>query len=150
MCLSRNNIFFFNFTYPLRCLRVPQVEYHWPSLYTDWTIPAPRSEVEGKAKLSVCLIKHHAMETYGKSESTAPSILNLCTRTWMISFKTPPLDLGETCQRYPLERSSVGPQSRSGSDEGETNIYCCRETNPHSPCGLAVTSSLYRLRYASS
>jgi hypothetical protein len=35
-CLSRNNIYFFNFTYPLRCLRVPpgvhvpQVEYHWP------------------------------------------------------------------------------------------------------------------------
>jgi hypothetical protein len=29
-CLSWNNIFiiFFNFTYPLRCLRVPQVEYH--------------------------------------------------------------------------------------------------------------------------
>jgi hypothetical protein len=24
-----------NFTYPLRCLRVPPVEYHWPSLYTD-------------------------------------------------------------------------------------------------------------------
>jgi hypothetical protein len=22
-------MFFFNFTYPLRCLRVPQVEYHW-------------------------------------------------------------------------------------------------------------------------
>jgi hypothetical protein len=34
VCLSRNNIIF-NFTYPLRCLRVPpgvrlpQVEYHW-------------------------------------------------------------------------------------------------------------------------
>jgi hypothetical protein len=28
-CLSWNNIFFFNFTYPLRCLRVPQVDYHW-------------------------------------------------------------------------------------------------------------------------
>jgi hypothetical protein len=28
MCLSWNNIFIFNFTYPLRCLRVPQVEYH--------------------------------------------------------------------------------------------------------------------------
>jgi hypothetical protein len=29
-CLSRNNILiFFNVTYPLRCLRVPQVEYHW-------------------------------------------------------------------------------------------------------------------------
>jgi hypothetical protein len=29
-CLSWNNIFIsFNFTYPLRCLRIPQVEYHW-------------------------------------------------------------------------------------------------------------------------
>jgi hypothetical protein len=33
------DVFFFNFTYPLRCLRVPpgvrvpQVEYHWSSIY---------------------------------------------------------------------------------------------------------------------
>jgi hypothetical protein len=25
-------MFFFNYTYPLRCLRVPQVEYHWPKV----------------------------------------------------------------------------------------------------------------------
>jgi hypothetical protein len=40
-CLSWNNIYiyiFFNFTYPLRCLRVPQVEYHWPRQYTHWAI----------------------------------------------------------------------------------------------------------------
>jgi hypothetical protein len=29
MCLSGNNIFGFFFTYPLRCLCIPQVEYHW-------------------------------------------------------------------------------------------------------------------------
>jgi hypothetical protein len=28
LCLSWINIFFLNFTYPLRCLRVPSVEYH--------------------------------------------------------------------------------------------------------------------------
>jgi hypothetical protein len=35
MCLSWNNIFYYYFTYPLRCLRVLQVEYHclrWPTL----------------------------------------------------------------------------------------------------------------------
>jgi hypothetical protein len=26
-------IFFFSFTYPVRCLRVPQVEYHWSRRY---------------------------------------------------------------------------------------------------------------------
>jgi hypothetical protein len=30
MCLSLYNIYiYFYFTYPLRCLRVPQVKYHW-------------------------------------------------------------------------------------------------------------------------
>jgi hypothetical protein len=34
-CLSWNNIyFFFNFTYPLRCLRVPQVEYHCSRIWS--------------------------------------------------------------------------------------------------------------------
>jgi hypothetical protein len=34
MCLSWNNIYFFVIVRtPLRCLRVPQVEYHWVSVY---------------------------------------------------------------------------------------------------------------------
>jgi hypothetical protein len=44
-CLSWNNIFiFFNFTYPLRCLRlppggcVPQVEYHWYRAYAIYVL----------------------------------------------------------------------------------------------------------------
>jgi hypothetical protein len=32
-----------------------------------------------KVKLSLCLTKHHAMETYGGSGGVAPSILDLGT-----------------------------------------------------------------------
>jgi hypothetical protein len=33
-----------------------------------------------KKKLSLCLIKHHAMNTFGESRGVAPLILNLGTR----------------------------------------------------------------------
>jgi hypothetical protein len=29
-------MYFFNITYPLRCLRVPQVEYHWIKPLSQW------------------------------------------------------------------------------------------------------------------
>jgi hypothetical protein len=40
-----------------------------------------------KVKLSLCLTKHHAMNTYWRSGGIAPRILNLSTRwRWMVSF----------------------------------------------------------------
>lgn len=41
----------------------------------------------GKVKMPLCLIKHHAMNTYGRGEGTTPCILNLNTRQrYVVSF----------------------------------------------------------------
>jgi hypothetical protein len=67
--LSWNNIYsFFNFTYPLRCLRVPQVEYHWLRWrvnnscawrkQTDYTVPvSPRHPALSLPGVSLQLIE---------------------------------------------------------------------------------------------
>jgi hypothetical protein len=50
-CLSWNNIFFFfNFTYPLRCVRVPQVEYHW-SKSRYWRKDRGKHKSDGKTRM---------------------------------------------------------------------------------------------------
>jgi len=69
-----------------------------------------------KVKLSLGLTKHHAMNTYWRSEGTVPRILNLGTRcNWVVSFTPWPL-----YSRYPLDRKldrSQSPPGRGGPNE---------------------------------
>jgi len=65
------------------------------------------------------------------SESVAPRILNLSTRSkWVASLMTRPL--------YPrwknsLDRRLGGPQGRSGRGRGQKNSCLCQESNPGHP-----------------
>jgi hypothetical protein len=41
---------------------------------------AEKIKLKVKVKLSLCLTKHNAMKTYGRSGGIASGILDLCTR----------------------------------------------------------------------
>jgi hypothetical protein len=72
--------------------------------------------MEGKkVKLSLCLIKHHAMKMYWGSGGIDPHILDLSTR-WRLVVRLPPMPLyiQRKSPRYPLDRWLGVPQSRSG------------------------------------
>jgi hypothetical protein len=71
---SWNNMYMLilNFTYPLRCLCVPPVEYHC----SKWSKVAPAS-------------KPHAVKAHRESGGIAPRILNFDTRwKWLVSARS--------------------------------------------------------------
>jgi len=73
-------------------------------------------------KLSLCLTKHHTMETYWGSGGIAPRIFHLDTRwRWVVSFTLRPLYLQEH-PRYPSDGRLVKPQSRCGRGSEEKKI----------------------------
>jgi hypothetical protein len=76
-------------------------------------------------KLSLCLIKHHAIKTYSGSEGIAPRVLNLSARwKWAVSL-TP---------RYTLDRRLELLAKRIPSS--------CRESNLSRPARSLVTIPL--------
>jgi len=70
------------------------VRYFWRTLYKTWKV---------KVKLTLCLTKHRAMETYWRSRGIAPRILDLSTRwEWMVSFTPRPLYSHGKSPSYPF------------------------------------------------
>jgi hypothetical protein len=69
--------------------------------------------VEG-VKIFLCLIKHHAVNAYGKIKKT-PRIINLSTK---LSFKSRPFYL-----RCPLDKSLGGPQKGADALEKRQIFY---------------------------
>jgi hypothetical protein len=103
-----------------------------------------------KLKLSLCLAKHRAMKTYWRSGSIAPSILDIGTRRWMVSFTPQPLYPQEKSTWYPLDRRLGGPQSRSGHGGEEKNSPApagnrTLELRSSSPQPSAIPTELSRL-----
>jgi hypothetical protein len=63
-----------------------------------------------QVKLYLCLVKHHAMKTYGGVEVYVHELLcSALDWRWVVHFTHRPL-----YTRYPLERMLGGPQSRPG------------------------------------
>jgi hypothetical protein len=83
-------------------------------------------------KLTLCLIKHYAMKTYGKVEVKLHHF-DLGTR-WrrVVRFTPRPLYARGRWALYSLDRRLSGSQSRSGRYGVDENISPCRESNPGS------------------
>jgi hypothetical protein len=63
-----------------------------------------------QVKLSLCLAKHHAMNTYWGSGGIAPCIINICTIwRWIFSFTLWPLYHRRKSPSYPFNRWLGGP-----------------------------------------
>jgi hypothetical protein len=76
-----------------------------------------------KAKLSLCLIKHHAMNRYRVAEVYNFTILDPSNRwRWVVSFTLRPLYTRGNGPQHPLDRGLGGPQSRSGRSGGEKSF----------------------------
>jgi hypothetical protein len=76
-----------------------------------------------KLKLSLCLTKHHAIQTYEGSKVTSPRIVNVGTRwSWVVNFTPRPLYPRCTSPLYPLNRRLGGLQSQSGCGGEEKNF----------------------------
>jgi hypothetical protein len=104
-----------------------------------------------KAKLSLCLTKHHAMKAYWGSERISPRILDLGTRLrWVVRFTLRPLYPQVKSLWYPLDRRLNGPQSRSGRCGEEKNSQPLSEIEPCNPDRPARSPALYRLSYHGS
>jgi len=85
-----------------------------------WPCHLVRLKVE--VNLSLCFIKHHAMNTYWRSGGIAPHIPNLGARwKWVASFTPRPLYPWVKNTRYSLDRSLYGPQSWSGCGGKQKN-----------------------------
>jgi hypothetical protein len=83
---------------------------------------------------SLCLTKHHAINTYWGIVGVAPRNLDLGTRwRWVVSFTPRPLYPQGKSPRYPLDRRRGGPQSRSGCGGEEKIPSPRRESNPRTP-----------------
>jgi hypothetical protein len=71
-------------------------------------------------KLSLCLMKHNAVKTYGEWTS----ILNVGSRwRWVVIFTVRPVYPRGKCPRYPLDRRLGRPHSQSGSGGEEKNPF---------------------------
>jgi hypothetical protein len=104
-----------------------------------------------KVKLSLCLTKHHAMNTYWGNGDTAPRILRPGTRgRWVISFTTRPLYTQWKNPWYPLDRRLGGLQSRSGNGVKEKNSQPPPGIELRSSDRPARSQSLHRLIYPRS
>jgi hypothetical protein len=90
-----------------------------------------------KVKLSLCLIKHHAMKTYGGVRYSF-TILDLGTR-WSVVILVPwPLYPWAKSARYALSRRLGGPQRLSGLWSREKSLSPARHqiqaVQPIAPC----------------
>jgi hypothetical protein len=102
-----------------------EADHSPPSVKNVWSCtstPLYIFMVKGKkAKLSLCLTKHHAMKAYWGSGGVAPCILNFRTTCrWVISFTPQPLYTQGKNTQYPLDRRLGGPQSWSIHSGEET------------------------------
>jgi hypothetical protein len=62
------------------------------------------------------------MKAYWGSGSVAPLIIDLGTRwSWMVSFRSRPLDRQGKSPWYPLNKELGGPQNRSGRGGEDKN-----------------------------
>jgi hypothetical protein len=90
-------------------------------------------------KLSLCLIGHYAMKTYGRAHID-PHFLDLGTTwRWADSVTPRPLYPRGKSPRYPLDRRLGEPQSRSGR-RGEENSWPYRDTNSDPSVAQPVAS----------
>jgi hypothetical protein len=79
-----------------------------------------------KVKLSLDLLKHCVMKTYGEWRYSS-TILDLGTRwRWMVSITPRQLYLQRNNPRYPLYRRLRGPQNRSKCNGEQKNILPLR------------------------
>jgi hypothetical protein len=79
-----------------------------------------------KVKLSLCVINHHAMKTYGGSERVASRIVNLGARwSWVIGFT-----LRSLYSRGKSPWRLGGPYGRFEHIRDENDHCICRESSP--------------------
>jgi hypothetical protein len=99
-----------------------------------------------KVKLSLCLVKHHAMMTRGSTD-IALRILNLGFRwKWVVSVTLRPLCIPKKNPWFRLDRRLFGPHSRSGHIIYISEIrHSCEEERTFNCPTAEFTSAINRL-----